>query len=470
MHYWNAVGGQTEWPGKAMKDEGNGIYSCEIPKSFGDVSIIINDGKNKLTDSEGKSEFPVKLGSSIIFEDGIWRDYVKPNPDPEDPDDGDNDNKEVSKAPKINGDIYTTTTNVTGTAGANAEMILTVDEIVETTTSDGVTLKTIKDVEKKEIGSAKADENGRWSANISKQEKGTVITITATEEDKEPASIEVTVKKKSSSSSSSSSKKKTSKPITSSKAEEAIAKGNKGAISIDSKKPYIEKDVFDLLAKNSDKAITLIGDGYSWTFKGSDITNASILSGDMDTRGTSTVSEDGLIKIHFGYKGILPGKAKVQLNVDSKYNNSVMYLYVYNDKLNKLELFSQNLQVKDNSVIFEVVEGADYILSQNEINGSIKAGWNLIENNSWIYVNNSDIVKGWNLVENNWYFMDVNGIMRTGWNLVNSKWYYLNESGVMETGWLFISGKWYYLSDTGAMLSNTTINGYVLGKDGAWIK
>ena len=40
----------------------------------------------------------------------------------------------------------------------------------------------------------------------------------------------------------------------------------------------------------------------------------------------------------------------------------------------------------------------------------------------------------------------------------------------METGWLFISGKWYYLSDTGAMLSNTTINGYVLGKDGAWIK
>ena len=54
--------------------------------------------------------------------------------------------------------------------------------------------------------------------------------------------------------------------------------------------------------------------------------------------------------------------------------------------------------------------------------------------------------------------------------MVNSKWYYLNESGAMGTGWVFTNGKWYYLSNSGAMLSNTTVNGYVLGNDGAWIK
>lgn len=225
-----------------------------------------------------------------------------------------------------------------------------------------------------------------------------------------------------------------------------------------------------MLAKNPDKIITLIGDGYSWTFKGSDIINASILSDDMDTRVTSTVSEDGLIKVHFAYDGILPGKAKVQLKVDSKYNNLPMYLYSNNTKLNKLELLAQNLQVKDNSIIFEVTKGTDYILSQNEINGSIKAGWNLTENNLWIFIENGDLVKGWKLIDNNWYLMDVNGIMRTGWNLANSKWYYLNESGVMKTGWVFTNGKWYYLSNNGAMLSNATVNGYVLGNDGAWIK
>ena len=60
--------------------------------------------------------------------------------------------------------------------------------------------------------------------------------------------------------------------------------------------------------------------------------------------------------------------------------------------------------------------------------------------------------------------------MRTGWNLINSKWYYLNESGAMETGWLCINDKWYYLANNGVMLSNTTINGYILRNDGVWIK
>lgn len=40
----------------------------------------------------------------------------------------------------------------------------------------------------------------------------------------------------------------------------------------------------------------------------------------------------------------------------------------------------------------------------------------------------------------------------------------------MATGWLNDRGTWYYLHSNGAMAANTTINGYKLGSNGAWIR
>ncbi|MDC9317165.1 hypothetical protein [Clostridioides difficile] len=40
----------------------------------------------------------------------------------------------------------------------------------------------------------------------------------------------------------------------------------------------------------------------------------------------------------------------------------------------------------------------------------------------------------------------------------------------MKTGWVQLSGNWYYLYSDGTMASNTTIDSYKLGSDGAWIK
>ncbi|MBC5708920.1 hypothetical protein H8S75_13250 [Hungatella sp. L12] len=50
----------------------------------------------------------------------------------------------------------------------------------------------------------------------------------------------------------------------------------------------------------------------------------------------------------------------------------------------------------------------------------------------------------------------------------DGKWYHFDENGFMETGWFQDNdGKWYYLStDTGEMVTNTTIDGYVIGADG----
>ena len=40
----------------------------------------------------------------------------------------------------------------------------------------------------------------------------------------------------------------------------------------------------------------------------------------------------------------------------------------------------------------------------------------------------------------------------------------------MATGWKKVEGKWYYLGEDGAMRLNTSVDGYTLGADGAWIE
>ena len=74
-----------------------------------------------------------------------------------------------------------------------------------------------------------------------------------------------------------------------------------------------------------------------------------------------------------------------------------------------------------------------------------------------------------------WYYMDANGVMQAnGWIQDGGSWYFLKNTagnlGAMQTGWIQTGGKWYYCNASGAMLSNTTVGGYVLGADGAWIK
>ena len=101
-------------------------------------------------------------------------------------------------------------------------------------------------------------------------------------------------------------------------------------------------------------------------------------------------------------------------------------------------------------------------------------GW-WIKNSDGSYPRNE-----WKFVNNSWYFFDSQGYMFTGWLNISGSWYFLNtdegsNNGKMVTGWREVSGKWYYLSTAtdgsgGKMLLNTTIDGYRLGADGAWVK
>jgi glucan-binding YG repeat protein len=103
-------------------------------------------------------------------------------------------------------------------------------------------------------------------------------------------------------------------------------------------------------------------------------------------------------------------------------------------------------------------------------NHGMKTGW-LHDDGQWYFLKHSGEMKvGWHLHMGNWYFLDsTSGKMQTGWLQKKGSCYFMNSDGAMKTGWLKDKGKWYYLKPDGSMASNTRINGYKLGFDGAWI-
>jgi hypothetical protein len=78
----------------------------------------------------------------------------------------------------------------------------------------------------------------------------------------------------------------------------------------------------------------------------------------------------------------------------------------------------------------------------------------------------------WVNVAGNWQYNDSLGnTLKNTWfnDKSNGNWYYLNETGIRQVGWKQLGGKWYYLYSTGEMAYNTTIDGYKLASNGAWI-
>ncbi len=97
-------------------------------------------------------------------------------------------------------------------------------------------------------------------------------------------------------------------------------------------------------------------------------------------------------------------------------------------------------------------------------------GWKLI-GATWFMFNEDGSMKEseWFKVDGKWYYANANGGLAVGWAKVDGKWYFFNQGNAMKTGWVEVNGKWYFLYDSGAMAYSTTINGYKLGADGAWI-
>lgn len=77
---------------------------------------------------------------------------------------------------------------------------------------------------------------------------------------------------------------------------------------------------------------------------------------------------------------------------------------------------------------------------------------------------------GWAKATDGTWSYTKDGKKATGWIQDGGVWYFLNTSGIMQTGWVNDGGTWYFCNESGAMLYNTTVDGYVLGANGAWVK
>ena len=115
----------------------------------------------------------------------------------------------------------------------------------------------------------------------------------------------------------------------------------------------------------------------------------------------------------------------------------------------------------------------------------IKEGWQE-ENNNWRFYEHNKPVTNWKKIQGKWYYFNKDGnrlsnttfdgyvfnkdgvMAENGWNFIHGKWYFANSSGKLsQNKWEKINDSWYYFDKDGIMLSNTTINSYLLTNSGA---
>lgn len=166
--------------------------------------------------------------------------------------------------------------------------------------------------------------------------------------------------------------------------------------------------------------------------------------------------EDDVVRIN-GDKVDSANRKRVYLNkgknvISIKVSNEEYYDNDNDDKKDDYEKRIYTLTVyrgtSEGSVIKNTTPNVD-------INKDIKVNQWINNNGKWQYNDSLG-----NVLKNTWFFDKNYGA-----------WYYLDEVGNMKTGWIQDgTGKWYYLYSSGAMAYNTSIDGYKLGSDGAWVK
>lgn len=106
------------------------------------------------------------------------------------------------------------------------------------------------------------------------------------------------------------------------------------------------------------------------------------------------------------------------------------------------------------------------------VKGEKATGW-AWDGKNWYYMNDKGVMQtGWQKVDGAWYYLNTWGGMAKGWAKVNNTWYYLNPNGgkMVANGWNWIDGKCYYFYASGALAVSTTIDGYTVDANGAWVK
>lgn len=146
------------------------------------------------------------------------------------------------------------------------------------------------------------------------------------------------------------------------------AQGNEVSFDVVSK-PIVSGEVFEMLKQSPEMTLVLRGDGYIWSFKGTDILNGADFPDSFDTT-LSTVSPN-LSKLkqaagdrpfqcaYFSYHGPLPFQAEISIAVKGTGPYDVEYFSL---DTQTLEPVSRDVPVKDGCVSWEITHCSDYVL------------------------------------------------------------------------------------------------------------
>ncbi|WP_252221752.1 MULTISPECIES: N-acetylmuramoyl-L-alanine amidase family protein [unclassified Clostridium] len=277
----------------------------------------------------------------------------------------------------------------------------------------------------------------------------------------------------------------------------------------------IEKDVADfgkLISGEEYKAgeISSIADGVKFTVANGTViaykaTNDSGSQDKLKVQSLNLKSKDGIY--YTDVNGDSEEDMETALSYDIDVDGNLWRLeggFIYKfdneddwDKTYKVDGSMDELSVynKDNMVVWNEDDEVYSVIGAKEKEEEkpeveVKAGWTQAADGTWTFVkdgvkatgwfqdganwylaNGDGIMQtGWQTVGGTWYYLAGNGAMQTGWQNVNGAWYYLLGNGAMQTGWINDNGTWYFCDGSGKMLANTTVNGYVLGANGAWVK
>ncbi|NFN94084.1 N-acetylmuramoyl-L-alanine amidase family protein [Clostridium botulinum] len=166
-------------------------------------------------------------------------------------------------------------------------------------------------------------------------------------------------------------------------------------------------------------------------------------------------------------------------------------VYRVDGSMDRLSVYNKDNMVtwNEDDEVYSVIGEKEEKEEKPEV--EVKAGWKQAADGTWTYfkedktkatgwfqdganwylADEAGIMQtGWKTVNGTWYYLDGSGAMKTGWIIDNGTWYYADGSGAMQTGWINDNGTWYFCDGSGKMLANTTVNGYVLGANGAWVK
>jgi len=171
--------------------------------------------------------------------------------------------------------------------------------------------------------------------------------------------------------------------------EKVLEKTTSNEIIIEIKKDNttLNKQVLETI-KNSNKNYIINGYSnnkikYTWSINSSNIGNIDSIetfinfTTDKKEDISKLTNYSDSIYLNFAHEGDLPKDTKIKIYVGDKYqNDSIVNIYYYNEKENKMEPIKLELKVVDGYVEFEIEHCSDYIITRANLNNKTSKSFN----------------------------------------------------------------------------------------------